>query len=303
MITIPGSPDDSHQPFSAGSSRDRGFLPWEFINFSFPYRRVESGQWQRTNGDVTLTITGGPSVTPGRRDCFIAYGKYARAIMLWLCTEAKLTSSPRIEVSQSYRGFMKQLGLTWNRGSAAEAVRQLQALLGTTISVTQTSRDAKQRLVVEDFGFRLSFRSSLTFGADDHGDLDDEVPSWVELSDEFYKTVLAQRAVPIKRSAWLHIAETSKSPLALDVYTWLAYRLHEELKKPVKITWEQLHAQFGSTTPLRSFKPIFRTALTAALEVYPEANVVEEGSNRGKGFKGLVLKASRNALETAWDRT
>jgi hypothetical protein len=67
--------------------------------------------------------------------------------------------------------------------------------------------------------------------------------------------------------------------LAIDVYIWLAYRLHS-LSKPTPITWAAIHAQFGAGFRMvRQIKPTFVDALQLALAVYPEARVdiVKEG--------------------------
>jgi hypothetical protein len=51
--------------------------------------------------------------------------------------------------------------------------------------------------------------------------------------------------------------------LALDVYVWLAYRLHS-LTRPTPVTWAALHGQFGAgfkvpaTQPDRPFRRIVR---------------------------------------------
>jgi Plasmid encoded RepA protein len=61
--------------------------------------------------------------------------------------------------------------------------------------------------------------------------------------------------------------------LALDVYVWLAYRLHS-LTRPTPVTWAALHGQFGAGfKAVRQLKPTFREALILALAVYPQARV------------------------------
>ena len=77
--------------------------------------------------------------------------------------------------------------------------------------------------------------------------------------------------------------------LAIDVYIWLAYRLHA-LSKPTTISWPAIHGQFGAGFRLvRQIKPTFTEALSLALAVYPEAGVdVEKG--------GVVLHPSPPAV-------
>ena len=61
--------------------------------------------------------------------------------------------------------------------------------------------------------------------------------------------------------------------MGLDLYVWLAYRLHV-LAKPTAIRWARLHQQFGAGfKSQRQFKPTFISNLKLALAVYPEAGV------------------------------
>jgi hypothetical protein len=76
---------------------------------------------------------------------------------------------------------------------------------------------------------------------------------------------------------------------AIDVYIWLAYRLHA-LTKPTAITWAAIHAQFGAGFRLvRQIKPTFLEALQLALAVYPEARVDVDD-------QGVVLHPSLPAV-------
>ena len=61
--------------------------------------------------------------------------------------------------------------------------------------------------------------------------------------------------------------------MAIDIYIWLAYRLHV-LSKATPISWLSLHTQFGAGFKhLRQFKPTFADALALATAVYPEAKI------------------------------
>ena len=61
--------------------------------------------------------------------------------------------------------------------------------------------------------------------------------------------------------------------MSLDIYVWLAWRLHS-LTKPTPISWAAIFAQFGAGyTKVSHFKPRFMEALAAALAAYPQARV------------------------------
>jgi len=74
--------------------------------------------------------------------------------------------------------------------------------------------------------------------------------------------------------------------MAIDIYAWLAYRLHA-LQKPTPISWQALKQQFGiSFSRLDNFKMKFSGNLRLALAVYRDARV-----EYGNG--GLILHPSR----------
>ena len=79
------------------------------------------------------------------------------------------------------------------------------------------------------------------------------------------------------------------SALALDVYTWLAIRLHRIESRPVILYWMNLRDQFGQEyqgkNADKDFKKKFLHALRAALAVYPQAKVKQVTG-------GLMLMAS-----------
>ena len=61
--------------------------------------------------------------------------------------------------------------------------------------------------------------------------------------------------------------------MALDIYAWLAYRLHA-LKVPVPISWTALKGQFGvGYGSVYNFRYRFEETLKLALAVYREAKV------------------------------
>jgi hypothetical protein len=95
--------------------------------------------------------------------------------------------------------------------------------------------------------------------------------------------------VPAREEAIKAIGARS---LAIDVYIWLAYRLHS-LSKATPVSWPAVHAQFGAGFRLvRQIKPTFIEALQLALAVYPESRVDIEK-------EGIVLHPSSPAVPKA----
>jgi hypothetical protein len=74
--------------------------------------------------------------------------------------------------------------------------------------------------------------------------------------------------------------------MALDLYCWLAYRLHV-LPGDRAVNWSALKGQFGTGfSRMDHFRPTFKANLDLALAVYPDAQVdVTE--------RGVTLQPSR----------
>ena len=75
--------------------------------------------------------------------------------------------------------------------------------------------------------------------------------------------------------------------MGLDIYAWLAQRLHRvSLGQDVLVAWPLLHDQFGvGYGRLRAFRAAFSVALRQVLAVYRDARVEI-------GDRGLVLRHS-----------
>ncbi len=290
MSSLPAA-GDTHQRVS--------YLPPDFINLSLPNTRFSSHLWVRNNGPQQLMVTAGAGIGVDGLESFVPYGKYARAALLFICTEAVRTGQPVIPISTSYRGFMKQLGLSWSRHNAAEAVRQMQAVAASTIALgTMSVSDAGEidRTIER---FRISFKDHMVFTPHSVGELSENTPSSIELSPEFMQLLAERGKVPLRTDAWLYLVQHSKAAMTLDIYTWLSYRLHR-LNQPTRISWDQLWQQFGSESELKKFKPKFQVCLRDVMVVYPEANVTEFGSGPRGGTHGLMLKMSKNAMDSDW---
>jgi hypothetical protein len=103
-----------------------------------------------------------------------------------------------------------------------------------------------------------------------------------KLSEGFFEQ-LKRHSVPLEEAAIRALANNSA---ALDVYVWLAYRLHA-LPGPKLVSWSALKAQFGAGfRELYHFKNRWPSALQLALAVYPAANVAIEET-------GITLRPSR----------
>lgn len=270
------------------------FYPAQFIYTALPYTSVDTNRYERTNGSFRIIITPGAFINEhGETEVMVPYGKLARANLLFLTTHAKKTGSTRVELATSYRGFLRDLGIPWDKKTAREAVRQLRAVLTMQVTCAYVDVDEEGEEKLRDqLSFMLGRGQKVKFNAEN---VIDERESYFLLSDDFLSEVVAGHAVPIVTGAWRELLTETKSPMALDIFLWLSSRL-PLVRGEAHISWERLRDQFGSqASSLDNFKKRFRPALAQALEMYPGANVREVGANsRGtsKGFKGLLLRRS-----------
>jgi len=101
-------------------------------------------------------------------------------------------------------------------------------------------------------------------------------PTVLRLSDRYFRS-LRDHAVPLDHRA---VAVLKGSSLCLDVYGWLAQRLHRiHPARPQPISWAALKAQFGADYGReRDFRAKFSKTWQAVSTVYPAAKVeVTEG--------------------------
>jgi hypothetical protein len=133
-----------------------------------------------------------------------------------------------------------------------------------------------QRIEIAKFPERHFWHES--YGKASQGSLFVET---ARLSETFYEH-LRKHPVPLEEAALKAISNNSQ---ALDVYCWLAYRLHV-LPAARTVSWPALFAQFGSSyKKLAHFKMRFVDSLKIATAVYRDANVELDE-------KGLILRPS-----------
>ncbi len=112
-----------------------------------------------------------------------------------------------------------------------------------------------------------------------------QMPLWqerVRLDEGFYQSLI-EHPLPLREVA---IRAVSDRSMAIDLYVWLAYRLHV-LERPIEVSWPALKAQFGEGyKELRFFRRDVLPSLSLALAAYPEAHVVVDEK------RGLTLYRS-----------
>jgi hypothetical protein len=276
-----------------------GFMARALVIATMPYKDPKTDAFVRQNGDFKLRIVAG-------YEGGVPFGIYPRLLMSWVATEAVKRQSPVIELGDSLRLFMRDVldvrtATGGKRGSGTLVTEQMKRLFGSLITAHYTGTQGKRGFLLK--GVQIAEELELSqdyldsFEALDEGKLwvpqkKDEAGTWqstVRLSNSFFKECVSN-PVPIDLRAYKALRG---SPLAMDIYTWLTYRLSYTQRRTKPIRWESLMMQFGSsystTNPeqgVRDFRKAFLKALKAVLIVYPDAKVEVD-------INGLVLLPSR----------
>lgn len=265
------------------SSQDAGaigYMARAMVQATLPHRKFKGNEFTRVNGNYTMTIMAPSAIG-------LPFGVVPRLLLVWLTTEAVRTKSRELVLGDSLSCFMRELGLVPTGGRWGSITRlrdQTKRLFSSHISATyDNGKGAKlvNHTVVDD--------ANLWW--DPHAP--DQVALWdsrVTLSEQFFKEVV-NRPVPVDMRA---INALKRSPLALDIYTWLTYRAYT-LKSPVMVPWALLALQFGSDyKELRNFRTKFLVELNKVRTVYARVSVepTPEGL-RMRPFLTHVSPASR----------
>lgn len=249
-----------------------------FAMTSLPHKQIKEGLWRREGHRTTLLVESGRS----RQGELIGvpYGSIARLILLYLQTEATRTNSPEVELGRSMKSWMSRMSLTTGGRTyqlVAEQARRISSCRLTFFTDRENGAEARHNGAFVQDAISLA------------GVVDDNQPTlWqdrIMLDAGFWRS-LKEHPVPVREEAIRAIGSRS---MAIDIYIWLAYRLHS-LTKPTTVTWTAVHGQFGAGFRLvRQIKPTFLEALNLALAVYPEAGVQI-------GRDGIVLYPSPPAV-------
>lgn len=249
------------------------YFPELFVNFSLPVRApkmrdaegtkttLPAVQWERRNGNRTLTLTAGKIILPGTHESLtiLPSGKIAVMILHWLVTEAVRAGGPEINLATSWRGFTRDVNLSWNPRNAHETERQLRAMLAMRIDTTTLSFDEDGEEIIHTTSCVVGAETKLIFTRD--GDIHDR-KSTVVLSQEFYDNIVCRWAIPHGTHRWEQLAASTKSAQTLLMWLWLKSRLYSVDRAGTKnlpvISWEELADQMGpDITSMKKFRESF----------------------------------------------
>jgi len=253
-----------------------------------PYRNPgdEIRVWDREQGDIALRIEAGVARHPETNrwvELGLPFGPKARLILAHLNAEALRIGSPEIEVERSLTAFVRRLQDPTKRGKSGPNGYQIRAfkdqLARLSVAAIRMAMMANKHTVQINSQFVDVIELWLT------KDENNRV-LWsptLHLNHRYFDS-LQKHAVPLDERA---LAALAHSAMALDIYAWLAQRLHRiSHGKPQFVSWAAVKGQFGiEFGRMHSFKQKFRIALSQVFQCYPKAKVEVD-------YGGLTLRNS-----------
>lgn len=253
---------------------ERGFINRYFAQISLPHSKLDVSTFTRQSGNFTLDIISDPKIG-------LPYGTYPRLLLAWICSEATKTQKKELHLGSNQSEFMRKLDISRQGSTIAMLKDQTTRLVSSLFRVTIEAENSRARknILIADSSFE--FWETHNGGWETH----------LNLNKKFLEDLLAH-PVPIDLNV-LHAIR--KSPMAMDVYTWIAYRtygIYTSGGRPVKIPWESLQAQFAANfggnldkdiltadeiikkevQALRDFRKRFLFSLNKLAQFYPELN-------------------------------
>jgi hypothetical protein len=256
---------DAASQYMAAEESEVSFLYSGWAQSGLPHKRLADDEpWHIRTDHMSLIVQPGmKSVRSGEIvHVGVPFGSRARLVLIYLQSESLRLNSKEVPLGKTLHAWLGRLGISIG-GKSMAAVREQAERISRCRMTFEVHSLGKVGLLNQNILDRAMFVDN------DPGAQGSLFIQTATLSDTFFEQ-LKKHPVPIQESA---ISSISNNSLAIDIYCWLAYRLHS-LEKPTPITWKALHAQFGKgVADPKNFRRFFKGTLDLALAVYPEAQV------------------------------
>lgn len=253
--------------------KDIGYVAQFMTHTSLPYRQIAGTEYCRRNGQMELNIIAPSAIG-------LPYGASARLILIYLVTTAKIHNDPHILLGHSFAEFMAKIGRPRTGGPSGGLTRvkeQLLRVLACNICFYKMQRATKALRTFEQIPVAAKIRLFDPVAIVEK----DKAGIYVTLSAEFMENLRAHGPVPIDMRI---IHQIKNSAQAIDIYTWLCYRLYKSAKKPFFIPWKLLREQFGTSAKRTAdISRHFVKQLEKVLQWYPVIQF--EADKNGVWFK------------------
>lgn len=251
---------------------DLAFMHSVLCQVGLPRSRVDGHEFTRRQGAAWISVQAGYlDEGDGQVRQPVPYGPMPRLALAWVSTYALRHNTPEVPIGDSASTFLRQLGKTTSggaRGGYSTLRTQMHALAACRLQLGYRGRTFNGQ-PIQQFDAWIASKDSGQKSL---------WPGLLVLSDQYFRELQAV-GVPLDSRA---LQALKGSALALDVYTWLAHRLHRLDAGGQWLSWRQLFGQFGQEyageRPMNDFQKVFKPATRDAMAVYPKANVKLDSS-------------------------
>lgn len=222
--------------------------------------------WQQKQGNVSLLIQAGKAMNKDGvfENVGLPYGTKSRLILAHINSQAIKTQSKIIDVEDSMSAFIKRIGLNLDGYSIKEVKEQLRRL-----STSRLSLGYSDGVMGVQYELQIVSAFDLWFPKDERQRV--LWPSSLQLSQDYFDSLL-NHAIPLDERA---LGALANNTMALDIYAWLAQRLHRiEKGNHQFVSWVNLWEQFGQNYQrIRDFRRDFLKNLNTVVIQYPFAKI------------------------------
>ena len=265
-ILPPGLFDDIIRP------EDIGYTHPIFLQCFLPTRHNAKNRqrWQTDCGRASLVIRAGELVKPGEpntfKACTVPAGPKARFVVAYVNDFIQREKTATVDLGRSLRQAMHKLEIPVGGKNGKELEREVENFAAADISLGVWDENGSAHQL------RAFVAESMSFWIERNPD---QITIWqpeMTVSNAYYQAVRdGDRMAPFY---WPAMIALSNDTRAMDIHSFLVYRLRNGLKRDVVLHNSQLHALFGKDVKqLDHFWPRFIQSMHAAHEWYPKARV------------------------------
>ena len=221
------------------------YIPQFLVCHTLPHRPLkDKAEFTRVNGATRLT-----TLAPSRPG--LPYGVYPRLILIHVATSAVRSRLRHLVLGQTVTAFLRRMDISKEGGKNGSSTR---------------ARDQIERLRQTTFTYRdFNGRDTANIPIFDKAKEETANRLKIVLGETFYK-LATEHPVPLDEAI---VRQLRRSPLALDLYAWLTYRV-TTLKRETRVPWAGLMAQMGAGYKhQRQFRWKLKQSLAAVTNAWP----------------------------------
>lgn len=265
---------------------DVGFLTRLMTLCSLP--RTNPGNrhlYKRANGPYRLYMQAGPETR-------LPYGNLPRLLLAWMCTEAVRTQSRELVLGRSLSDFMEKLGMHPIGEGRTRLRNQMDRLFNAHVSLIYEDNHGKATV-----NSPIADRTELWWNPK-RPDAPTLWDSKIELGEKFFNEIISH-PIPLDMNT---LKALKRSPLGLDLYLWLTYRVFTLKARFIVLPWELLYRQLGADPARANEKDVVNNFRTKCLRELKKIQLAWPDLQYTTRWGRLLLMPSKPKVPPARDK-